>query len=170
MVQMNIIERIITYDACAFEKWKTPRKSHNKINIYRTNVFILNFKGLSKGYRAISTDALNIITDIPPIALTFKYVYTKSDILHLEREHFIFTLFSNNIIEHYPNSPSAILQLTFRLTSHSTDKLTKFHKIIIHSSRTHTGVAEALRITEEDMVPVGLDYSNFISRQSYLLY
>lgn len=59
---------------------ESHRTSNNKINIYSTDISFINIKR----YKTILTDTLNIITGIPSIAITFKYDYTKSNILHLK--------------------------------------------------------------------------------------
>lgn len=45
------------------------------------------FIKVTGGYRNISSDALNTLAGIPPMSITFKYEFTKSNIIRLKNEN-----------------------------------------------------------------------------------
>lgn len=76
----TILEKIITNGAIIWWKGNLTKVALNKL-VFVHRMFLLR---ISRGYRTISNDALNILTSIPPIYLTIKYQLTESNILYLE--------------------------------------------------------------------------------------
>lgn len=87
---------------------------------------------IAKGYKTISTDALTIITGIPPIKLMLEYTYQKTNLLQLNNSELADTLFPGILIQekahtkltHPPgrgNIPSAInpFKDTYDIPSHA---------------------------------------------------
>lgn len=93
------MERIITYGASIWGGDLTKAAKQKLYSIQR--MFLLQ---ISRGYRTISTDALTVLTGIPPIQFTLQYEYLKSNILHLRNEEIIQKYFPNSVI--YSNSGS----------------------------------------------------------------
>lgn len=111
--------------------------------------FLLRF---SRGYKTISTDALNVLTGIPPITVTLDYEFQRTRIIQLKDENLRSALFSQQTIQEkvfgwqlHPASETTHFQVNINKHSYKPSPHTTLYT---DGSSTETGVAAAFCILE----------------------
>lgn len=146
-----IIEKIVTYGAGVWAGNLT-KKIKEKINSLQ-RPFLLQ---MSRGYRTISTDALQIITGNPPLTLVLEYEYHKSKILLLKDIAHTELFFPNTRIQYksssWQNHPAIDSVEHLINTEKHTYTPTETPLIYTDGSRSELGVASAFCALKGDEV------------------
>lgn len=147
----TIVERILLYGVSVWGGNLTKAVKDKLTSLQRT--FLLP---MARGYKTVSTDALAVITGIPPIIHTMTYEYQKQRILHLNHEQTSTQLFPQTIIQKkvpswqlHPAEETSHFQVNPAKHSYSP---TRHHTIFTDGSRTESGVAAAFCTMEGSTV------------------
>ena len=147
----TIIEKIITYGAGVWAGNLSPLAQTKLSSIQR--LFLLQ---MSRGYRTVSTDALNVVTGIPPIRYTLQHDSARSKLLQLKDADLAATCFPNKHIQHmvpswilHPAKESSHEQVDIKKNTHT---LSGGLKVYTDGSRTESGVGAAFCAIEDGLV------------------